>query len=279
MQHSEYFWTTNDNVKIFGQEWKPEGKQKAAIALIHGLGEHSGRYEPVAEVFTKAGYSLTAFDLRGHGKSGGVRGHSPSYQAIMDDISHNINLAKEHFPGLPVFLYGHSLGGNLGLYYCLTQKPDLKGAIITSPGLGTSEPVPPVKLALGKLLYNLLPATQMDNGLDRTGLSRDPEVEKKYSADPLVHPKISARLALDIFKYGQYSLDHAAEFPIPLLLMQGTADRIVNPRLTKMFANAAPLSKITYKEWDGFYHELHNEPEKEQVLKTMLDWMALELKT
>lgn len=278
MQYSEYFWTTRDNVKIYGQEWKPEGKPKAAIAMVHGLGEHSGRYDHVAEAFTAAGYSLTAFDLRGHGKSEGVRGHAPSYALIMEDITHNIELAREHFPGLPVFIYGHSLGGNLTLYYCLTQKPQLKGAIVTSPGLATATPVPAVKLALGKMMYNLMPAMQMDNGLLRSGLSRDPEVEKKYSADPLVHGKISARLALDLINNGKFIVDHAAEFPIPLLLMQGTGDLLVNPPMTKKFANAAPLAKITYKEWEGLYHELHNEPEKAQVLKTMTDWLDLELK-
>lgn len=278
MQHSEYEWKSSDGLKIYGQEWKPEGQVKAAIAMVHGLGEHSGRYGHVAEAFTTKGYSLTAFDLRGHGKSEGVRGHAASYDALMKDISQNVNLAKEHFPGVPVFIYGHSLGGNLALYYCLTQNPDLKGAIVTSPGLGTADPVPPAKLALGKLLYNLLPATQMDNGLQKSGLSRDPEVEKKYSADPLVHPKISARWALDLINNGKYIIEHAAEFPIPLLLMQGSGDYIVSPPMTKAFANAAPLSKITFKLWEGFYHELHNEPEKAQVLKTMTDWLDQELK-
>lgn len=278
MQHSEYEWTSKDNVKIFGQEWKPEKKQKAAIALIHGLGEHSGRYEHVAEVFTAAGYSLTAFDLRGHGKTEGIRGHAPSIDAVMADITHNIELTREHFPGMPVFLYGHSLGGNLGLYYCLTQKPQLKGAIITSPGLGLASPIPPAKLFMAKALYALVPTLLMDNGLDRTGLSRDPEVEKKYSADPLVHGKASTRFALDVLNCGAYNLEHAGEFPLPLLLMQGTADRIVSPQLTKAFANAAPISKITYKEWEGFYHELHNEPEKAKVFEAMLDWIEQELK-
>ena len=278
MQHTEYYWTSSDNLKMYGQEWKPEGKQKAAVALIHGLGEHSGRYQHVAEALTKAGYSLTAFDLRGHGKSEGVRGHAISNASHFADIQKNIELTMEHFPGVPVFLYGHSLGGNLALIYCLTQKPDLKGAIVTSPGLGTTNPVPPLKLALGKMLYSILPATQMENGLDRSGLSRDPEVERKYSADPLVHSKISARMALDLFKNGDYIVAHAAEFPLPLLLMYGSGDYIVNPGLIKEFAKSAPLSKLTFKEWEGFYHELHNEPEKEQVFNTMLNWMAVELK-
>lgn len=278
MQHTEYSWTTKDNLKIFGQEWKPDGKVKGAIALVHGLGEHSGRYKHVAEAFAAAGFSLTAFDLRGHGKSDGIRGHAPSYEAIMSDISQNIELTKEHFPGVPVFLYGHSLGGNLSLYYCITKKPQIKGAIITSPGLGTAKPVSPVTLALGKLLYNLLPSTQLDNGLDRSGLSRDPEVEKKYAEDPLVHPKISARLALDMLNNGKFIIQNASEFPVPLLLMQGSDDQLVNAQLTKTFANAAPLSKVTYKEWAGYYHELHNEPEKAQVLKVMTDWLTQELK-
>lgn len=273
MQHSEYFWTTSDNLRIFGQEWKPEGSIKAAIAHVHGLGEHAGRYEHVAKAFCDQGYSLTSFDLRGHGKSEGIRGHAPSYDALMSDISKNIDLTREHFPGVPVFIYGHSLGGNLVLYYCLTQKPTLKGAIVTSPGLGTAAPVPAMKLALGKLMYNLFPATQMDNGLDQSGLSRDSEVAKVYSEDPLVHGKISARWALDMLNNGKYIIQHAGEFPIALLLMQGTADRLVSPPLTKAFANAAPISKITYKEWEGFYHELHNEPEKQQVLKVMTDWL------
>jgi len=278
MQHSEYSFTTSDGLKLFGQEWRPDEKQKAAIALVHGLGEHSSRYEHVAKMLTDSGYSLTAFDLRGHGRSEGTRGHSPSYSALMDDISKNIALAQEHFPGFPVFLYGHSLGGNLSLYYSLTKKPLIKGVIVTSPGLGTAAPVPPVKLALGKLLYNILPSTQMDNGLDRSGLSRDPEVERVYSSDPLVHPKISARLALDLINNGKFLIDNAADFPLPLLLMQGSGDYIVNPRLTKAFASAAPLSKITFKEWEDYYHELHNEPEKQQVIQFMTNWMEQELK-
>lgn len=278
MIHQELSWQTRDGLKIFGQEWKPDGKVKAAIALVHGLGEHSGRYGHVAEAFTSKGYSLTGFDLRGHGKSEGIRGHSPSYGALMSDISQNIGIVREHFPGVPVFLYGHSLGGNLVLYYCLTQKPDLKGAIVTSPGLGTAEPVPAAKLILGKLMYNLAPAMQMENGLDRSGLSRDSEVEKIYSADPLVHSKISTRWAFDMLNNGRYIIDHAGEFPIPLLLMVGTGDRLISVKLTEDLAHGVPISKITFRKWEGFYHELHNEPEKAKVIDAMTGWLDLELK-
>lgn len=277
MRHTEYNWMSKNGTRLFGQEWSPEGKPKAAIALIHGLGEHSGRYVHVAEALTANGYSLTAFDLQGHGKSGGIRGHAPAYDDLLDDVSKNLDLAREHFPGVPVFLYGHSLGGNLCLNYCLS-KNGLKGAIATSPLVETATPPPPVKLAVGKLLYNLVPSLTMENGLDRQALSRDPEVEKKYSSDPLVHGKISARLALDMLNRGKQLLEKGSSYSIPMLVMQGSADRIVSPRATRLFAQSVNLSKITYKEWEGYYHELHNEPEKEQVLKFMVDWLDQELK-
>ena len=276
MQQIEFSWNTNDGKKIYAKEWKPEGDVKAVVALVHGLGEHIGRYDHVAEAFGKAGFAMVGFDQRGHGRSDGVRGFE-SYDDTMGDITKNIQNAKERYPGKPVFLYGHSLGGNLVLYYSLTQKPELKGVIATSPGLATASPLPPTLLVLTKVLYRLAPSAKIKNGLDLQGLSHDPAVAEKYIADPLVHPFISPRLALDMLNAGNYCVEHAAEFPLPLLLMQGTADRLVSPKRTKDFAQAAPLSKITYKEWPDFYHEMHNEPQKEEVINTMISWMKQEL--
>lgn len=277
MQQIDFSWKTKDGVNLYAKEWKPEGNVKAVVALVHGLGEHIGRYDHVAEAFGKAGYAMVGFDQRGHGKSDGIRGFE-SYENAMVDITRNINNAKDRYPGMPVFLYGHSLGGNLVLYYSLTQKPELKGVIATSPGLATAEPLSPALLATTKIMYRLAPSMKIKNGLDLAGLSHDPQVAEKYIADPLVHPFISPRLALDMLNAGNYCVEHAAEFPLPLLLMQGTADRLVNPKRTRDFAQAAPLSKITYKEWDGFYHEMHNEPQKEEVINTMIRWMDQELK-
>jgi alpha-beta hydrolase superfamily lysophospholipase len=278
MQQIEFSWKTKDGLNLYAKEWKPDGAVKAVVALVHGLGEHIGRYDHVAEAFGKEGFAMVGFDQRGHGKSDGIRGYETSYDTIMDDITQNIQNAKDRYPGLPVFLYGHSLGGNLVLYYGLTRKPELKGIIATSPGLATAEPLPPALMLMSKVMYRLAPSMKIKNGLALDGLSHDPEVAKKYIADSLVHPFISPRLALDMLNAGQYCIDHAAEFPLPLLLMQGTADRLVSPKKTKEFAAAAPLSKITYKEWSDHYHELHNEPDKAAVIATMVDWMNLELK-
>ena len=278
MQQKEFSWKTKDGMNIYAKEWTPDGKVKAAIALVHGLGEHIGRYEHVAKALTDAGFAMVGYDLRGHGKSDGIRGFSTSNDAMMDDISQNIQTVKEHFPGVPTFLYGHSLGGNLVLYYTLTRKPEVKGVIATSPGLGVAKPLPAALTMVMNLLYKLAPATKINNTLDVTGLARDPEVVKKYTSDPLVHPFISPRLAKDMFANGDYCMAHAAEFPLPLLLMQGTADRLVNPVKTKTFALTAPLSKVTYTEYEGYYHELHNEPEKADVMKVMIGWLDQEMK-
>jgi len=273
----EFSWKTKDGLNLYAKEWKPEGKVKAVVALVHGLGEHIGRYDHVAEAFGKAGYAMVGFDQRGHGKSEGIRGFE-GYEAIMDDIAQNIQNARDRYPGVPVFLYGHSLGGNLVLYYALMRKPELKGVIATSPGLATAQPLPPALKLMTKVLYRIGPSMKINNGLALDGLSRDPQVAEKYKADPLVHPFVSPRLALDMLNAGEYSVKHAGEFPLPLLLMQGTADRLVNPKKTKEFALAAPLSKITYKEWEGHYHELHNEPDKADVIKVMIGWMDEEMK-
>jgi len=278
MQQIEFSWKTKNGLNLYAKEWKPEGKVKAVVALVHGLGEHIGRYDHVAEAFGNAGYATVGFDQRGHGKSDGVRGFENSYDAIMDDISQNIQNARDRYPGLPVFLYGRSLGGNLVLFYSLTHKPELKGVIATSPGLATAEPLPAALLAMTKILYRLGPSMKIKNGLDLAGLSHDPQIAEKYIADPLVHPFISPRLALDMLNAGKYCVAHASEFPLPLLLMQGTADRLVSPKMTKEFALAAPLRKITYKEWPDHFHELHNEPDKADVIKVMVDWMNQELK-
>jgi len=270
MIQSEFSWQSQDGLSFFGQEWRPEGSARAAVVLIHGLGEHSGRYQHVADYFTRRGLGVVALDHRGHGRTGGKRGHG-SYDAILDDIQHLIQEAEKRYPGLPVILYGHSLGGALVLYYALKRKPHLKGVISTAPGLIPAN-ASGGQIALAKIMSAIAPGFQINNGLDVTGLSHDPETARAYTADPLVHPKISARLGLDLMQNGQWVIEHAADFPLPLLLLQGSADRLVNPAGARQFA-AGLAGKVTYKVYDGWYHELHNEVEKETVLADMVAWI------
>lgn len=273
MEHITFNLQTGDGLQLYGQGWLPEGAPRAAVCLVHGLGEHSGRYSHVAAALNQAGYALLAFDLRGHGKSPGQRGHAPSWDVLLDDITLLLQEAAQRFPDYPRFLYGHSLGGILVLSYALRRKPQVAGAIVTSPLLRTAFQPPAWKLWLGKTLYNLAPSFALSNELDPRGLSHDQRVVDAYVNDPLVHNRVSARLAMDMLQAGEWALEHAAEFSLPLLLMHGAADPICSPQASSEFAARVP-GDCTFKLWDGLYHETHNEPEQGQVFRFMVEWLG-----
>lgn len=270
-------WSTKEGEKIYSQKWIADGAVEAVIVLVHGLGEHIGRYKHVAKFFNDSQISVYGFDHRGHGKSSGKRGHIGSSQFFMDDIETMIDIARKDNPELPIFLYGHSLGGNMVLYYSLFKQLAIKGVIATSPGLGTGEPVPPVKLFAAKILKTILPSLTMNNGLDVNNLSHNPQVIKDYQADPLVHSMISAKLAMLMFSNGDWIIENASKFDLPLLLLQGGKDHIVNLKKTKQFAAKVPDSIITFKIFPDLYHEMHNEYEQGQVLNFILDWIKQNL--
>lgn len=273
MPHIEFTQPSPDGIPFYFQGWTPAAPAQAVVCLVHGLGEHSGRYAHVAEALNAAGYTLFGFDLRGHGKSGGPRGHTPAYDALMDDIGRLLDTAAARYPGLPCFLYGHSLGGNLVLNYALRRRPALSGVVATSPAIRVTNPLPPLQVTLARVMNRLQPGMQMPNGLALDGLARDPEVIRAYTNDPLVHNKISVRLATSMLEAGEWALAHAAEFPLPLLLAHGTKDILTSAKASEEFAARAPAGRCTLKLWEGFYHETHNEPEKAAVLAFMIDWL------
>ena len=272
MKHTEFKLKTFDGLSLFGQSWQPEDQPRAVVCLVHGMGEHSGRYVHVADRLTKAGYALFTFDIRGHGKSSGPRGHTPSYEALMKDIPSLLEVADKQFPQLPFFLYGHSLGGNLVLNYILRHQPQLKGVIVTDPWLRLAFEPPAFKVTLGKVMNKIWPSFSQSSGLDTKALSHDPHVVRAYENDPLVHDHISARMFIGIYQSGQWALEHASEFPLPLLLMQGGDDKIISVEAGREFTDKIK-ENCTLKIWDGLYHEIHNEPEKEEVFKYLIDWL------
>lgn len=273
MSHTEFCWQNAQGLKIAAQDWQPEGAIHGAVALVHGLGEHTGRYAHIAQSFNAAGYALTGFDLTGHGGSDGPRGHA-SYDSTLDDIACLLEEVADRYPEQPCFLYGHSLGGALVLYYALKRRPNIKGVIATSPGLAPSIPLPGAKLALAKVMARLAPSLTLANGLDLNNLSHDAAVIQAYTDDPLVHERVSARLGMDLLNCGVWIQAHAAEFPLPLLLMVGSDDHLVSTDAIAAFARAMPQEKLTYKVWEGLFHEIHNEFQKQQVIGYMIDWLA-----
>lgn len=278
MKTFEAGWVDATGLRFFAQGWEPDKNPKAAAALLHGLGEHTGRFAHVGEAFTRAGYALMGMDLRGHGRSGGPRGHTPSADAYVQDIDLFLQHVRERYPGLPLFLYGHSLGAILALYYTLRRRPSLAGVIASSPALHSSIEQQPAKMMLSKILGGLVPAMSMPSGLKTSDLSHDPEVEKRYLADPLVHDKVTTGFGKSMLGITPWTLEHANEFPLPLLMSHGTKDVVAFPSSSQEFA-AGVGEKATLLTWEGLYHETHNEARKAEVLKAYVDWMDARLKS
>jgi len=271
-KHFETSWKSADGLKIHAQGWEPDAPNPAGvICLVHGVGEHSSRYRHVAEAFTAAGYAFFTFDLRGHGKSEGTRGHFPSADQILHDIDQLLENARNRYPGLPLILYGHSLGGILVLYYGVKRKPDLKGILATSPGLITALHKQPLMVMAAKLLGSIIPSVTIASGLEIQAISKDQNVVENYKNDPLVHDRISLGLGKIMLGVTHWTLSHAGELSLPLLLLHGKSDSIAFPESSTEFA-AHLNANCQLVLWENGYHELHNEPFKEEVFETMISW-------
>lgn len=272
MKYSEFELAIPGDSPVFACLWQPDGEAHGVLCLVHGLGEHSGRYQNVGEYLTRGGYALLASDLRGHGKTDGPRGYARGFEQLHDDIDHLLNEASRRFPGKPRFLYGHSLGGTLVLSHALRRKPHVEGVVASGPGLRTSLTEQTLKVFIITRFASLFPAMTLPTGLLPELISTDPAVVQAYVNDPLVHDRTSLALARDSIRELDFLFEHAAEFSLPLLIQQGGADRIIYPRGASEFA-ALVEGPCTLKIWEGMAHEVHNEPEKEQVLAFMLEWL------
>jgi len=272
VKYTEFELSIQGGAVLYGREWQPENKIRGVICLIHGLGEHSGRYVNMAQYLTQAGYGLLSYDQRGHGKSFGRRGHTSSYDTLLDDIDCFRRESFKRFPDMPSFLYGHSLGGNLVLNYVLRRRPRFTGVIVTSPWLKLVIEPPTLLRMLVRYLNNLWPTFSLPSGLNLKSLSRDLNVVEAYKVDPLVHKRISVRLFVTMDQAGRWALENAAQFDLPLLLMHGGGDRITSSLATEQFATNVPKD-CNLKIWQGLFHELHNEPEKEEIIAYILNWL------
>ncbi len=249
----------------------PGENTKAVIILVHGLGEHVQRYFYWADLFRKEGIAFLGVDLPGHGRSDGRRGNIRSYNRLGEMLDILIRSCNQTFPGCPVYIYGHSLGGGIVLDYLLRRDPKVKGAIVTSPFLRLAFEPPKIKLFIASVMKNLLPGLIQPSGLNADHLSHDTAVVEKYKNDPLVHDKISVSLFSESMTAAKHALKHASELKVPTLILHGSDDMILSPEGSKEFA--AKTSMVDLKIWEGGYHELHNEPFKDEVFKYIMDWI------
>jgi len=271
--HFEFNWI-QEGVKFYGQGWSPK-EVKAVVCIVHGFNEHSTRYEHVANRLCNAGYAVLTYDSFGHGKTEGKRGHTPSYEAALDSVRIILGEAEKRFSGRKKFLWGHSMGGGVVLNYLLRNKPDITGAVVTSPLLRLSFAPPPIRVFLANVMKNIYPAFTEKAELASSAISRDKEEVRKYDADPLNHGKITAGTFAGFYDAGQWALAHAGELKLPILLMHGTGDQLTSFEASKEFAEKAPENLVSLKLWDGFYHELQNEPEPDRTttINHAINWL------
>ena len=249
----------------------PGENTKAVLILVHGLGEHIQRYSYWAELFKKEGIGFLGVDLPGHGRSQGVRGNIMNYNITSEMIDILLKSCNQTFPGCPVYIYGHSLGGGIVLEYLIRRKPNVRGAIVTSPWLRLSFEPSKSKIVMASFMRYLLPGLTQPSGLNINHISHDTAIVDKYKNDPLVHGKISVSLFHAAMSAAKYSLTHASGLKIPTLLLHGSDDMITSPEGSREFTGKTKLVEL--KIWEGGYHELHNEPFKEEVFKYIMNWI------
>ena len=278
MQHFETSYTTHDGLKLYLQAWLPE-TPKSSLLLVHGLGEHSGRYGAIVSKLNDLGVAVFTFDGRGHGKSapGKPTAYFDSFQDYLQDIDVLFGKAKKYLPGLPAFLYGHSMGGGLVAAYVLNYKPEATGVILSSPAIKEAEGTSPILIAASGLVNRFLPKLKVLK-LDIEGISRIPEEIEKYKNDPLIYQEnIPARTGYELYQMMQYIQNEAASFELPLLLIHGDADRLTNPKGSELFFGKAKSEDKSLRFFPGGYHELINDSDREVVMDLIADWVGKRL--
>jgi len=271
-EKEEFSIIVREGTQLIGFEWWVENPV-GVICLVHGLGEHAGRYDHVAKFFNSRSFSVLVFDQRGHGLSEGKRGHTPSHDQMLDDIEEVLMYARAEYNDLPLYIFGHSMGGNLVLNYLLKKNiAELAGAVVSTPWLKTKIVAPPWQVNVAKLMVRLIPYLSQSNGLKAEWLTYDEKVNLTYKRDPLVHDKISIRLYLDFFDAGLWALKNTDLLKLPVFLYHGADDPIASQEATAQFSNDAG-KWATFKLYTDTKHEPHNDLNQKNVLNDIMDWI------
>ncbi len=257
---------------LFAQSWKPPGEIEGGIGIVHGLGDHSGRFSETAERFANEGMLVVAHDQVGHGQTLGKRGDVGSFAWFLDDIGCLLKELETRSGDVPQFLYGQSMGGNLVLNYTLSRRHRLTGVVATSPILLPAKAPPAWLTGMARILNQVWPSLSLSNGISATQLSHDADVVAAYENDPLVHDRISARLAVQMLADGHWILECAGDLRTPALVLHGESDSVTSCPASRQFADRAG-GLCTLKTWPGMFHELHNESCKQEVADIVCAWM------
>lgn len=267
-------FTASDGDNLAVQDWPlPEGLAlRGVVVLVHGLGEHAGRYEHVARRLNDWGFAVRGYDQYGHGESGGVRGVLPSSARLIDDLVDIVDSTRYRMdPGIPLILLGHSMGGLVASCFVAQERRRVDGLVLSSPALDPG--LNAFQRFLLSFMPRMAPNLAVGNGLDPDFLSHDPAVVAAYRKDPRVHDRISGRLARFIAEAGPWVVQQAAQWTVPTLLMYAGSDHLVNPRGSRDFAAAASAAVVTTRCFEDLFHEIFNEVDAEPVFEQLRQWL------
>jgi alpha-beta hydrolase superfamily lysophospholipase len=267
-------FTAPDGENLVVQDWPvAEGiPQRGVVLVVHGLGEHAGRYDPLAQRLNAWGFAVRGYDQYGHGESGGPRGGLTTTSRLVDDLADLVDSTRTRIAGRwPLVVLGHSMGGLVAATFAQSHPSQLDGLVLSSPALATRATA--AQRVLLRTLPHIVPNLRVSNGLDTRWLSHDPAVEAAYRADPLVHDRISARLGQFIAEGGARVIAAAGGWTVPTLLLYAGEDRLVDPAGSRAFARSAPAAAVTSRCFEGAYHEIFNETDAQPVFDALQGWL------
>ena len=273
MQHTEGSFQAFDGTTIHHQAWLPDGDARAIVLLVHGLGEHSGRYGHVARALVDAGHAVHALDQRGHGKSSGKRAFVKHYDEFLRDLHQFRRIVELEHPGTPLVVLGHSMGGNIAMGYTLEHRDGIAALVLSGPALAVGDDFSPLRLKIFLAVSRVAPGVR-PQGLSDEAISRDPAVVQAYRNDPLVFTgKISAGLGAALIGAMQSFPDRYEQLRLPILVLHGTDDQLADVSGSRELEAKAVNADLTAHYYEGLFHEVFNEPEQDRVLADLTSWL------
>ena len=272
MTYTEETVTASDGLRLYLRRHEA-ARPRSEILISHGFGEHCGRYGALTDHLVGHNYSVTAYDHRGHGLSDGLPGHVESFNEYDEDLAKVIATVRSRSETRPLFLIGHSMGGLIALRYLERRTGALSGAIISAPLIEVAVAVPAHKLMIARVGARMNPRFRLDNAINPADLSRDPEVGRAYAVDPLVNRKVSTKWFAEATKAMLEVAERADQITTPVLVMHGTEDRLASVDATRRVFERIGASDKELVIYSGFYHELFNEPEKQEVFERVSGWL------
>ena len=277
MKHKEGKFKGYKGLSLYYQCWLPDKSPKAVLLVAHGLAEHSGRYKNLVNYFVPKGYAVYTFDYRGHGKSEGIRSYVDRFSDYLADLKIFFDKVRKEHRSAKIFFVGHSMGATIAVPYAIEHQQELAGVITSAPSLVASSTVSPALVAIAGVVSALAPKMGV-TVLDASTISRDQAVVDAYVNDPLVfRGKIPARTGAELAKMWKTLPEEMSKIKLPILIMQGTADKLADPRSSKLLYKRVGSKDKTLKLYKGFYHEIFNEPQHKQVMADIQAWLKKHL--